>query len=580
MIAALLAAHVFSVAATAWAQKPSGEELVVAPEATGQPGGRLVVSLRTEPKTFNPVTAADSASREVIGRMMADLIRINRSTQQTEPSLAKSWKVSADGRRYTMHLQHGLRFSDGHPLDADDVVFTFQAYLDEQVHSPQRELLLIGGKPILARKVDSHTVEFELARPYAPAERLFDSIAILPQHLLGKPYAEGKLGQSWGLTTPPEQIAGMGAFRLKEYVAGQRIVLERNPHFWKTDRQKQRLPYLDEIVFVVSANEDAQVLRFQAGETDLLSRINAKNFAALQRDSRAANYRLMDMGPGLEYSFLFFNLNHLAERNLPEVVRKQAWFRDVRFRQAVSTAIDREGIVRLVYQGRAAALSTHVTPGNRLWRNADVGKLEQSLDRARQLLRDAGFSWNASGALVDPRGQPVEFSIVTSASNAARAQMATIIQDDLKKLGMAVHVVPIEFRSLLDRVLNTFDYEAAISGLISGDVDPNAEMNVWMSSGATHLWNLSQALTAPWEAEIDDLMRKQMVTLQYGPRKKLYDRVQQIVAENLPLVCLVSPNVLLGVKSNVGNLKPAILEPYALWNAEELFLERKAVARK
>jgi peptide/nickel transport system substrate-binding protein len=369
------------------------------------------------------------------------------------------------------------------------------------------------------------------------------------------------------------QIAGLGPFRLKEYVAGQRIVLERNPHYWKVDRQKRRLPYLDELVFLVAPSEDAQVIRFQAGETDVLSRVNAKNYSVLARDPRASGYRLLDLGPGLEYNFLFFNLNDLSGKTLPDVARKQAWFRDVRFRQAVSAAIDREGIVRLVYEGRATPLWAHVTPGNKLWVNGAVPRAPQSLDRAKKLLQEAGFAWRSDGALVDAQGQAVEFSIVTSASNAARVQMATIIQDDLKKLGMTVQVVPIEFRSLLDRVFNTHTYEASLSGLVSGDADPTAEMNVWTTGGATHLWNLTGAASAaPWEAEIDRLMQQQLVTLKYEKRKQHYDRVQQLVAENLPLICLVSPNVLVGAKTTVGNFKPAILEPATLWNADELFL--------
>src|SRR5271166_3346565 len=119
------------------------EELLRTVAPVGTSGGSLVVLERAEPKTLNPVTALDAPSRDVIRRMMADLISINRQTQQTEPSIAKSWTVSRDGREFVLELRHGLRFSDGHPMDAADVVFTFQVYLDEKVHSPQRDLLII-----------------------------------------------------------------------------------------------------------------------------------------------------------------------------------------------------------------------------------------------------------------------------------------------------------------------------------------------------------------------------------------------------------------------------------------------------
>lgn len=566
-----LLAFVAAVAGAQGQPLETGEELLVSRAAQGQHGGRLVVALRSEPRTLNPVLAADSSSREVIRRMMADLVHINRASQQTEPALAKSWRASKDGLRYTLKLRRGLRFSDGQPLTADDVVFTFQVYLDEKVHSPQRDLLLVGGKPIVVRKVDAQTVVFELSQPYAPAERLFDSIAILPRHLLKTVFDEGKFAQAWGLNAPVHQIAGMGPFRLKEYAAGQRIVLERNPYYWKVDQQSRRLPYLDEIVFLMVPNEDAQVIRFQAAETDVISRMSAKNYSVLSRGAQS-RYRLMDLGPSLEYHFLFFNLNDLSAKNLPEIARRQVWFRDVRFRQAVSAAIDREGIVRLVFEGRATPLAAHVTPGNKLWVNGGVAKPAQSVDRARRLLQEAGFSWRADGRLVDGKGQAVEFSIVTGSSNAARTQIGTIIQDDLRKLGITVNVLPIESRSVLDRIFNTHEYEASLHALASGDVDPTSEMNVWRLAGATHLWNLGQKEQAGWEGEIDRLMGQQLTTLDAKRRKRLYDRVQELVAENLPLICLVSPNILVGAHSKVGNFQPAILESYTLWNADEIYV--------
>ena len=151
----------------------AGEELQITDHEIGHYGGTLVVAQTTEPKTLNPVTAADVRSREVTGRMMADLIHINRDSQKTEPSLAKSWVESRDGRVFTLKLRHGLRFSDGQPFNADDVVFSFQVYLDEKIHSPQRDLLIVGGKPIAVQKVDAYTVRFTLAQPYAAAERIF-----------------------------------------------------------------------------------------------------------------------------------------------------------------------------------------------------------------------------------------------------------------------------------------------------------------------------------------------------------------------------------------------------------------------
>jgi len=556
-------------------QTSSSEELVTLPGEIGQQGGRLVVSLRAEPKTLNPLTAADAPSREVIlGAMQADLIHINRATQLTEPALAKSWKVSTDGLQYTLTLRKGLRFSDGQPCDADDVLFTFRVYLDENVHATQRDQLIVGGKPIAVRRLDADTVIFQLAKPYGAGERLFDGLAILPRHVLEKIYTEGKLSQSWALATPANQWAGLGPFRLKEYIAGQKLVLERNPYYWKQDTRGNRLPYLEEMVFLFVPNADAQVLRFQSGETDLISRLGAENFSVLSRQQRG--YTMSDAGPGLEYNFLFFNLHEPGEKTSPDLARKMKWFREVKFRQAVSAAIDRDAIVRLVYQGRGAALWGPVTPGNHRWVNTAIPHPARSLEKARALLKEAGFTWttgtDGGPALADSDAKPVEFSLLTSSTNADRTKMATLIQEDLKPLGMRVQIVPMEFRSLIDRVTQTREYEACLLGLVSFDADPTADLNVWLSSGGTHLWNPSQTHPATaWEAEIDSLMEQQLAAPSYEQRKKAFDRVQQILAEYQPMIFLASPDILVGGKSTVGNFHPAVLEPYVLWNVEQLY---------
>ena len=555
-------------------QANPSEELLRVSGDIGRPGGRIVIALRSEPKTLNPLISPDATSREVISTMQADLVHINRATQLTEPALAKSWKVSADGLQYTLTLRHGLKFSDGQPMDIEDVLFTFRVYLDETVHATQRDLLIVGGKPIEVSKVNAQTVAFTLAKPYGVGERLFDGLAILPRHLLETAYKEGKLAQVGGLRTPTSQWAGLGAFRLKEYVAGQRLILERNPYYWKTDEQGNRLPYLDEIVFLFVPSADAQVLRFQSGETDMISRLGAENFSVLSRQAR--DYTMADAGPGLEYNFLFFNLNALGEKAAAEMPRKQSWFRSEKFRQAVSLAIDREGIVRLVYRGRGAALWGPVTPGNPQWVDAGIAHPARSLDKSRQLLAEADFrlgkSENGEPQLVDRDARPVEFSIITSASNADRAKMAALIQDDLKQLGMRVQVVPLELRSLIDRITQTKDYDACVLGIASFDADPNSDLNVWLSSGGMHLWNPEQKHPATdWEAEIDRLMEQQLTTTGAAQRKKLYDRVQEILAERQPMIFLASPNVLVGAKKSIGNFHPAVVEPYVLWNVDQLY---------
>jgi peptide/nickel transport system substrate-binding protein len=539
----------------------------------GQYGGRLAISERAQPRTLNPVVAFDATSREIAGMFTADLIHINRSSLRTEPALASSWTVSADGRIYTLRLRRGVFFSDGYPFNADDVAFTFQVYLDERVRAPQRDLLLIAGKPIQVEKVDAYTVIFKLAAPYAAVERLFDSIAILPRHLLLDAYNKGNLPQAWGLNTSPKEIASLGPFRFKEYVPGQHLTLDRNPYYWKKDPSGDRLPYLDEVTAVFSGDADAEAMRFQVGEIDVVNRLSAASFAALAPHQQQGNFRLYDLGPGLEYNFLFFNLNKLDSRNLARVTAKQEWFRQRAFRQAVERSIDREAIARLAYRGHACPLWGPVTPANKLWINNAIPKRARSTSEARELLARAGFSWSNDGRLQDARSEPVVFSILFNAANVQQVETATLIQDDLRQVGMDVKLVPMEFHAYMDRIFNSLDYEAAIMSLASGDADPNSDVNVWASGGGTHVWDLApKKARADWQKEIDFLMSEQMVTLDYQRRKGMYDRVQQLIWENVPVIFLVSPNVLVGATNKLGDFRPAILSNYSLWNVEELFL--------
>ncbi len=549
------------------------EDLLTTHNPVGRRGGRLVVSQHAEAKTLNPVLAVDRPSREVLGMLNADLIHINRLTHRTESALAKSWKVSRDGKQYTLQLRRGIRFSDGEPFDSQDVTFSFQVYLDKKSNSSQRDLLMIGGKPIEVAALGPYAVRVTLPQPYAAGDRLFDGIAMLPRHLLEQGYREGKLGQAWPLTATPAQIAGLGPFRLKQYTPGQQIALERNPHYWKADSKGNRLPYLDDLVFLVLPTENAESPRFQAGDTDIISQVGVKLFEDLGKDA-SQKYRLQDAGPGLEYNFLVFNLNDDVAGRLPAIEREQKWFKDLAFRKAVSQAVDRQGAVNLVYRGRGTALASHVTPGNPAWMDSRLQPRPASPEQARKLLASAGYGWNSEGLLHDRADQMVKFSILVSSNNQQRTVIANLIQQDLTKLGMQVTVVPLEFRSFVQRVLETHNYETAVMGFASGDTDPNGEINFWLSSGFNHFWNLGQKKPATdWEAEIDGLMEKQLTTRDQKARKKLYDRVQQIVAEELPIVVIASPHILVGSKLKLKNFEPAILGPYTLHNVEELFWE-------
>jgi len=233
--------------------------------------------------------------------------------------------------------------------------------------------------------------------------------------------------------------------------------------------------------------------------------------------------------------------------------------------------------VRLVYLGRAAALATPVAGGNKLWIDGKLPPLDRNLAHAKKLLSGDGYRWSSGGALLDPEGHGVGFSIIVSSSNSERMEMAALLQEDWKQLGIRVEIVPLDMRSILDRVTRTYDYEVAMLGMVTGDADPNPDINTWLSSGASHWWRPSQKTPATaWESEIDSLMRQQLVTRRYEDRKRMFDRVQELLMENLPLIPLVSPHILTGARQPLANFRPAVMDHYALWNVEEMYWAGKA----
>lgn len=512
--------------------------------------------------------AVDQPTRDVLSVVSSDLVHINRLTLRTELALAKSCVMSADGRHYTVTLRDGLRFSDGAPVTADDVVFSFKLYLDEKVNSPQRDVLIVDGKPISITKLSTLSARVDLPAPYAPGDRLFDSLWILPKHKLERAFLDGKFAQAWTIGTAADELVSTGPFRVKQYQPGQRLLLERNPYYWKRDEAGQQLPYLDRLEIAFVPDQNAMLLRLLSHEISAASRLRPEDFARLEQTPTLS---ARDAGAGLEYNFLFFNWSAPAPSG--------TWFRTLKFRQAIARAIDRESIVRLVYQGRGSSLSSQVTPGNRLWHTDGVFDYGYDPTGAAQLLRDAGFRRDGSGPLVDRDGHPVEFSLMVSASNQTRRKMATLIQADLAEVGIRVRLQPTEFGVMTDAVLKTRKFEGALWGIVSGDADPNSEMNVWTSSGTLHVWNLKSSAGAqtlePWESEVDQLMAAQMTATSPAARKDAYDKVQRLVTANVPVVFLASPHVLAAGDRDLGNFQPAATDPVLLWNADRLFWQRR-----
>lgn len=567
--ALLFAATLFPLAIA-----PASPQALRIASLRGNPGGVLHASLRSEPRTLNPVFASDIASRTVTAALNSDLLHINRATDQVEPALAVSWQVSRNGESYTLRLRQGVRFSDGAPFNADDVVFSFNVYLDPRFNAPQRDLLLIDGVPIRVTRLGPYLVRFDLPHPYAAAARLFDGIAILPRHLLQSQLQAHALSSLWTLATPPAQLAGLGPYRLKSYTPGQSLILERNPYYWKQDAAGRALPYLDQIDFSFVPNQDAEALRFAAGQLDLVARLTADSYASLKSLSTTQPIRQLDGGPGLEFDLLLFNLNADIASRLPQAALTQQWFHLQAFRQALSLAVHRDAIVHLVYQDHAVPLATPVTPASQFWANPALHPTTPDIPRAQQLLSGAGFSLR-DNALYDRQGNRVHFTILASSTNRAQSGIATLLAHDFTALGIDAQVVPLEFRSFLHRITQSHDFDTAVLALSAGDTDPNGNMSLWLSNGNLHLWNQGESRPATaWQAEIDRLMNEQLSVTNVQQRRILYDRVQSIYASELPFLSLVSPHMLGAARATLTGPAPTPLDPGMLDNLATFYWQR------
>jgi len=523
--------------------------------AFAQNGGELHFCLRTEPKTFDPLLVDEDASLSIRYLTGGVLARVNRQTQALEPELAESWKVSADSRQITFKLRHGLSFSDGTPFSSADVAYTMQRAMDPALHSSAGDSFRSGTGNVVTKTPSPDQISIIFPAPIVGLDRLFDQVSIMSSH------------------SPKKEKAVLGPFMVADYKPGSSVRLERNPFYWKKDPQGRRLPYLDAIVLDIQPNRDVEMLRFKRGELDLINVLDTDYYDRLASTSPQLVH---DAGPSLDSDFLWFN--QVASAPIPDY--KKAWFRSTNFRRAVSAAINREDISRVVYNGHAQPAVGPISPANKLWFNSSLKPEAHNPQTALDRLKADGFQMR-DGALFDKTGNRVEFSIVTNAGAKARERMAVLIQEDLGKIGMKVNLVTLDFPSLLERISQKFNYEAAMLGFRNVDLDPNGQMNIWLSSAENHAWNPQQkAPETAWEAEIDKLMRAQASTSDMKKRKQSFDRVQAIVYEQAPFIYLVNQDALSAVSAAVAGANPGILHPQTFWNAERLTLNGTASARR
>lgn len=541
---------------------------------------QVVQAILSDPKTFNPVLSQDATSSSVGGMIFAGLVEQNPITGEIEPALAKSWEFSEDNLKIVFTLREGLKWSDGHPLTTDDVVFTYnQLYLNPEIPSSERDILRIGQTGALptVQKIDNLRVQFTIPEPFAPF-LANTGLSILPAHIL-RETIEKKDGQgrpiffsTWSVDTPPENIVASNAYKLSNYATSQRVAFERNPYYWKTNEQGQQLPHIERVIWQIVESTDTSLLQFRSGSLDAIS-ITPDYFSLLKKEEKRGDFTIYNGGPDYGTNFITFNLNQATRNGKPLVDPiKSRWFNNLKFRQAVAYGIDRQRMINNIYRGLGQLQSSPISVQSPFYYEGIKG-YEYSPEKAKQLLQEAGFKYNAKQELLDADGNRVRFTLHTNAGNKIREAMGSQIRQDLGKIGIKVDFSPLAFNVLTDRLDNSLNWECILLGLTGGN-EPNSGANVWFPDGNLHMFNqgkpdLKGRQIADWEEEIGQLFIAGAQELDETKRKAIYAEIQRLTSEYVPFIYLVNPLALGAVRNQIQPIEYSALGG-AFWNLDEL----------
>jgi peptide/nickel transport system substrate-binding protein len=541
----------------------------------GKFGGRMVQSTLGPPKSFNPITAGETSTTEYTGFIFLGLTRTNAWDSRVEPELALSWTPDESGKVWTVKLRPNVTWSDGVPFTADDVVFTYDTIYDERWTCSMRDIITgPENEKWKVEKVDDLTVRFTLFDRNAIFPELIGE-GIIPKHKFEPLVTKGKFNEELGTDVDPATLVGTGPFLLSKYETGSRVYMKRNPRYYKTDAQGRRLPYLDEIVTLIVPDQDVDILKFRQGETDVTG-IRGADYPMMSSPQTGVDYTIYKLGPAMGELFLVFNQNTGKDKDGKPYVEphKLAWFRDKRFRQAVSHAINRQFIIESIMSGLGYPQYSPMIPESGFYfANPNVRQYEYDPEKAKALLREAGLEdRNGDGILEDAQGRQVSFNLTTNSENKVREKMSEAIRKDLETIGMRVNYRSMAFNTIITKLDYTFDWEACIMGLTGGP-EPGWGGNVWKSSGRLHMWFPRQEKpSTPWEAEIDKLWAEGLAELNPEKRRAIYWRWQELVAEDQPFIYTALAERLTVLRDKFGNVFPAPIGG-VLHNIEEVYLK-------
>ena len=555
----------------------NGTDYIQSQAPIGIFGGEIVISVIGEgPKTFNPCNSKDATSSSMAGMLYDGLLTTDARTGEVIPQLAKDYKI--DKNDYIITLRKGLKWSDGKPITIDDVLYTYNEIVFKGLGNPSTmDAMMIDGKLPTLSKIDDYTVKFTTSKPFAPFLRQL-TYPILPKHYF-KPHSDkgaSEFNTFLNPDTKPSTIVSNGAFLLKEYVQAQRVVFVRNPNYYKVNKNNEKLPYIDKLVYLIVGDTNNEILKFEAKEIDLIG-LKGGNVARYKIKEADSDYKIINLGADTGTLFITINMNRGRDKEGKYYVNpvKQKWFGNKDFREAINYAIDRKSMVQNVAFGVAEPLFTAESL-NSIYLNKNIKGHEKNKAKAFELLKKAGFQYKHN-KLYDAQGNFVEFDLYTNAGNLEREAIGVMIKQDLEDIGIKVNFKPIEFNSLVNKLTNSYDWDMVIMGLTGSPLEPHDGKNVWTTTGTLHMFNMGagkdNAYIYPWEKELDEIFNQASLKLSYNERKPYYDRYQEIIYEQNPMIYLYSPSRITAIRKKIKNVFPTKLSG-VLYNLDEVYIDK------
>jgi len=486
--------------------------------ATPEYGGRYVTGSIGEPSNLIPRLASDSASNDIAELIYVAPLRLNKDLELV-PWAAKSFQVLDEGRHLAFELHQGIKWTDGVELTAEDVEFTYKMMIDPKTPTAYAE----SYKLIKEFKVTGrYTFEVFYEKPYARALSTWSG-EIVPKHILEH---ENLLETKYS-----REPVGCGPYILKEWKAGSHLILTANPDYF------DGRPYFDEVVYRIIPDQATMFLELKAHNLDIMG-VTPPQFLYQtsgpdwDRDFKKYTYQ------AFAYGYLGWNLS-------------RPLFKDAAVRRALTYAIDREAVVKGVLLGQGSLITGPYKPGT-YWVNENIKPYPYDPAKAKELLAAEGWTDHDGDGILDKDGRPFAFTILTNQGNEQRIKTATIVQANLKAVGIEVKIRTVEWAAFLKEFIDTGNFDALVMGW-STIIDPDL-YNVWHSSMAVPGGLNFIGYKNP---ELDALLEKGRHVVDRAERKKIYDKAQEILHEDQPYCFLYSPMALNVVSARIQGIEPA-----------------------